>query len=181
MSTLSFNSVKVSGDTTTLQDTVNFYKNYQNTLDLVGSNTDNGTVNVIASLDPKEDGVVNIISSQDENKGQVNIYSKTINMEGELTLGGVSINSHIKRYLYKFSVSLTASVPFNTTFPVDPIIEKKVDSIVVTAVTPGSLTFNGTTYYFEAGTESISIPTTVVETFDITSTVDCTCDFYVYI
>lgn len=176
----SYNSVKISGDAGSLAETVNFYKNDMNVLGLAGSNSDEGTVNIVGSMNPNADGTINLISSQSESKGTVNIFGKLINVEGELNLNGMPVNT-LKRYVYTFTITLTANNEQVITFPVDPTIVKKTEVINVTAASAGTLTFNGEDYSFQTGSSSITIPITTVDKFTMQSDVACTCSLPIYI
>lgn len=167
-SKMALNSVKISGDATTTSDAITFYRTMLYTLELVGSNSSNGIVNVIGSLN-NEEGVVSLMPSLNHKKGYTYIYGNKIKLNGDVEINETPIDKIYKQKVFTLLIDLLANQNQTISYPL-----KTTNKLTIHSSSPGILTFNNEKYTFNSNTEIVNLPKEIpLDNVEITSDVDC--------
>lgn len=165
---MALNSVKISGDATTTSDAITFYRTMLYTLELVGSNSTNGIVNIIGSLN-NEEGVVSLMPSLNHKKGYTYIYGNKIKLNGDVEINETPIDKIYKQKVFTLLVDLLANQNQTINYPL-----KITNKLTINSSSPGILMFNNEKYTFNSNTEIVNLSKEIpLDNVEITSDVDC--------
>lgn len=167
-----YNSVRINGDAHNLANSMQFYMNDKNNLDLIASNGGDGIVNIVGTMNSYKRGVINLIASPNTDTGVINIIGKEINIDGKISANGINM----KNLLYIYTVTLQPNVEENLDF----LAGKTVNSFKINANAAGSITINDIAYEFGTDDTNIEIDETKLESLRLTSTVACNVDIPLY-
>lgn len=182
------NAVQVNGDGNQLYNTLRYYNNsLNNALSLVGSNDDNGQVNVIGTLNKHSEGIVKIIPNNETDTGSVLIGNQNVDIRlyGTLYINDVKVNqgsrdTQSRGYLYNIKAQLLPNQIWSPAVGLD-YQQYYIKNIAVKSSFSGMISIGNNQYSYTPSNTFVIIDTDYLDmSTNITSTSNCEIILYIF-